>query len=157
MDERQFTGGWATMADGSRVPLSAEDAQALGDAAVAADERDAADMPATKDALTTLCRAKERLRKLGWRDGTYCPKDGSQFAMVEYGSTGIFTGSFPGKWPYDFAQSMDGGTHPHGFLWKPLADLTEAEEAARMEAIASSAAYSERILQAFSAADEATP
>ncbi|MDE2470298.1 MAG: hypothetical protein KGL35_16515, partial [Bradyrhizobium sp.] len=40
-----------------------------------------------------------RLKELGWRDGVYCPRDGTHFQVIELGSTGIFDGDCHGEWP----------------------------------------------------------
>jgi hypothetical protein len=49
----------------------------------------AAAMPDEKAAIHAMFQAFERLRELGWKDVTYCPKDGSLFKVIEAGSTGI--------------------------------------------------------------------
>lgn len=56
-------------------------------------------MPTERHALRRILRARERLRRLGWSDATYCPKDGTKFAAIEFGSTGIHRCSYSGHWP----------------------------------------------------------
>ncbi len=96
--------GHGTLSDGTHVPITRAEADALWKAVEIEKAQRAAMMPDTKAALRALCDARQRLKELGWKEGQYCPKDGTEFAAIEYGSTGIFTGWFDGKWPYDFAQ-----------------------------------------------------
>jgi len=143
-DARRFS-GHKTMVDGSHVPLTHDEAKALWEAMEAARAALAARLPHTAAALNAICGGKQRLRELGWRDGSYCPKDGTDFAAIEFGSTGIFTGHFPGKWPYDFAYVEAYGVHPHAFMWKAIADLTPEEEDARQRSRASTIAEMDRL------------
>lgn len=123
--------GHGTLSDGTHVPITRAEADALWKAVEIEKAQRAAMMPDTKAALRALCDARQRLKELGWKEGQYCPKDGTEFAAIEYGSTGIFTGWFDGKWPYDFAQIEDGGMHPYGYMWKAVDQLTEDEAGAR--------------------------
>lgn len=91
--------GSARLTDGTRVALTAAEAKALWEACEAAEAQLAADMPTDDDALRAMGRAYERLRKLGWRDAIYCPKDGSSFDVIEAGSTGIHRCHYSGIWP----------------------------------------------------------
>lgn len=62
--------------------------------------------------LKRLHDAQEGLKSLGWRDISYCPKDGSRFLVITAGSTGVFTCTYSGEWPK--------GTwmlEAHGDLW----------------------------------------
>lgn len=120
--------GHLTTYDGEHVPLSQDDAQALW-RAVEKERADRAEtMPATEDALRRLCSAKERLRELGWRDAIYCPKDGSTFAVIQYGSTGIFYANYHGEWPSGKLYCCDYFNHPEGSMFKPVDALTEDEK-----------------------------
>lgn len=67
--------------------------------AKAAKEARATEMPTDADALATLNRAHQRLKELGWRDATYCPKDGTIFHAIEAGSSGIHDCYYSGEWP----------------------------------------------------------
>lgn len=67
-----------------------------------ADEQKAkrlSDMPDQAAALHALGQAYQRLSELGWRDAIYCPKDGSEFDVIEAGSTGVHRCHYVGKWP----------------------------------------------------------
>ena len=41
----------------------------------------------------------QRLKRLGWNDIQYCPKDGTVFDAIEAGSTGIHKCYYDGEWP----------------------------------------------------------
>lgn len=127
---RKFTGSMTDL-DGKRHALSEEEAQNLWyDCDRAAAER-INDMPDFNTAIQTLHSAKTRLGELGWKDAVYCPKDGSTFAIIEYGSTGIFTASYYGKWPEGYLIYDDCVGHPKGCMWKPIEALTEQESKLR--------------------------
>jgi hypothetical protein len=119
--------GHLTLDDGSHIALSKEVAKALWESAQAAGEKRAEAMPDSRAALSVLFDAHQRLRDLGWREGIYCPKDGSTFAVAMLGSTGMWTGWYSGDWPKGFLMAAGEANSPHGSFWKPLADLTEAE------------------------------
>lgn len=91
--------GSYTNAAGERVQMTAEECQAIFEAADAAKAKRAADMPDEKAALRAMHDAFTRLRELGWREAAYCPKDGSMFDCIEAGSTGIHRGYYSGEWP----------------------------------------------------------
>lgn len=146
--------GHKTLADGTHVPLSSQEASEIWQQIEANKARREATMPSTEAALATMFDAFDRLRELGWRGGAYCPKDGSPFAAICHGSTGIFTGSYCGDWPDGHGLIEDGSTHPDGFLWKAIDDLTEWEEAARQRSMVSHEQYMERMFRAFAAEDE---
>ena len=42
-------------------------------------------------------------------DAIYCPKDGSVFKVIEFGSTGIFDCHYDGEWPKGRWWTHDGG------------------------------------------------
>lgn len=69
------------------------------DAFGARDSFYAALMPTEQDAIRVLHAAYERLKALDWNDPIYCPKDGSEFDVIEPGSTGIFPCRYEGEWP----------------------------------------------------------
>lgn len=139
--------GHKTLSDGTHVQLSEDEAKALWQMANDAKDKSAADMPTTDDALRTMQRGRSRLRDLGWREAQYCPKDGTRFAVIEYGSTGIFEASYWGEWPDGRVYCCDGFTHPHGMLFKPLADLTDAERAKLDECMGREKAAHDRMVQ----------
>lgn len=146
--------GHATAADGTHVLLSEKDAQEIWAYVEQQKVIREVSMPTTADALAIRSQARERMRELGWRDGCYCPKDGTPFAAIQHGSTGIFTATMTEEWPYGWANLEDEGCHPSGFLWKPIDQLTEAEDAARIQAGKDSAAHIERTLESFAAMDD---
>lgn len=60
----------------------------------------AALMPDEQSAVNMFFEAWLRLKELGWNNADYCPKDGSEFAIIEAGSTGIHRHCFyDGEWP----------------------------------------------------------
>jgi hypothetical protein len=56
-------------------------------------------MPDEQSAINALFDAWVRLKDFGWREPSYCPKDGRPFNVIELGSTGIFEGAYRGEWP----------------------------------------------------------
>lgn len=110
-------------------PTTKDEDKARWRAAEGAKKKAAQDMPATADALRTMHRGRQRLCALGWKDAHYCPKDGTFFAVIVYGSTGIFEACYNGDRPDGRVNCRDYLTHPHGMLFKPLADLSDAERA----------------------------
>ncbi|ARQ01862.1 hypothetical protein CAK95_24280 [Pseudorhodoplanes sinuspersici] len=118
-----------TMEDGSHVPLSAETAKELLDAAKAAQADRAKRMPDDHSALKAMFDAWQRLKELGWRDGDHAPKDGTTFESIEIGSTGIFDCSYSlcGFWVADGGDMWP--SHPILFRLKPE---DEAKRKAKM-------------------------
>ncbi|MGB6054635.1 MAG: hypothetical protein WBG17_05285 [Burkholderiaceae bacterium] len=49
--------------------------------------------------LQTAVDAYYGLQALGWRDITYCPKDGTTFLAIQAGSAGVFPCRYQGEWP----------------------------------------------------------
>lgn len=80
-------------------PLTKADAEALWEAAKAAEKDRAERMPDEKAAINAMFQAWVRLKELGWREAMYCPKDGHHFRVIENGSTGIFDCAYTGDWP----------------------------------------------------------
>jgi len=62
-------------------------------------ERRAEVLPDAYACLRVMMDAYCRLKELGWNDAIYCPKDGSMFKAIEFGSTGIGDCSYDGDWP----------------------------------------------------------
>jgi hypothetical protein len=145
MTEERIVEGWATLEDGSRVRLTQDEARALLEGAEANEARKAELMPTTKEAVGAMFDARDRLRRLGWGDGCYCPKDGSLFAVIQHGSSGIFTGFYRGEWPKGFARVEDEIMHPDGYLWKSLDKLTAWEEEMRKASARSTAGHIARL------------
>lgn len=89
-------------------------------------------MPTEQDAICLMHDCYTRLKQLGWSDPQYCPKDGSEFDVVEAGSTGIHRAHYLGEWPTGGWFVADAGDY-----WpsRPtLYRVTEREIAAREEA-----------------------
>lgn len=88
--------GHKTYSDGAggfrHKPLRASEADQI----MAALERDKARraemMPTEADAARALWEAYYRLKELGWREATYCPRDGRTLKFIEAGSSGIDEG-----------------------------------------------------------------
>lgn len=143
--------GRLTRLDGSHVTLSPEDAEALWNAVEEAAAKRAETMPTTHDALCVISSAKQRLGELGWREGQYCPKGGEEFAVIEWGCTGIFPAVYHGEWPNGSLLYCDSFNHPHGCMFKPLANLTDAERKMMNECIDRDRVMSDREARAFGA------
>lgn len=94
--------GHKTFVDGDRrwhEPLRRDEADAIWEACKAAEAKRAVDMPDVQSAIHTMQNAFARLKELGWREAVYCPKDGSEFEVIEPGSTGIHRCVYEGEWP----------------------------------------------------------
>lgn len=105
-------------------PLTRAEADAMIEGCDNAKKKREADWPTERDAIIAMWEARERLIELGWRDAVYCPKDGSEFQIIEAGSTGVFEAFYSGKWPDGHVISHDGGdsyvSKPGGcILFKP--------------------------------------
>lgn len=103
--------GHKTYADGPlsfrHEPLTRQESEAILAAVDAADKRRAEEMPDEKAAINKLFDAWLRLKELGWKEACYCPKDGTDFQIIEAGSTGIFDAHYSGKWPDGYIISHD--------------------------------------------------
>lgn len=80
-------------------PLRAIEADALWAAAEAQREKRREMMPDEVATLHMLGQVYQRLKELGWNDAIYCPKDGTHFDAIEFGSTGIHECHYSGDWP----------------------------------------------------------
>lgn len=102
--------GHKTSRDGHRYshsPLRKSEADALL-AAIEEDTRQRAElMPDEKSAIKMMFDAWYRLKELGWKEAIYCPKDGSEFDIIEAGSTGVFSAFYNGQWPDGYIISHD--------------------------------------------------
>lgn len=103
VDEADPVVGHKTYRDGPHgfrhEPLRASEADAIMAAVEAADKRRAELMPDEQAAIRMMFDARQRLMELGWNDAIYCPKDGSDFDAIEFGSTGIHRCHYSGEWP----------------------------------------------------------
>jgi hypothetical protein len=123
--------GHMTLEDGSHIPLTAADAEAFWKEALAEKAARAAAMPTEQDAIRQMSEAYHRLKELGWNSPDYCPKDGSEFDIIEAGSTGIHRCAYWGTWPTGTYNVFDSGD-----VWpsRPtLYRVTEAQIANREE------------------------
>jgi len=118
--------GHMTHKDGSHTPLSKKEAQALWDHLEEDDKKRAAEMPEPWDATRQIIRAKERLRKLGWAEGGgFAVKKGDDCAVIELGSTGMWSGWLDHEGKYiHYAGDC---SHRRKVWAKPLNKLTDAE------------------------------
>jgi hypothetical protein len=120
--------GHKTLIDGSHVPLTEGEADALWKAIEAARERRAQAMPTAESALSAMCDAKQRMQELGWwQGGGLKVKRGDECAVAEFGSTGIWTGWIDTEGKY--LHYCDCVADPRKAWLKPLSDLTPEERA----------------------------
>jgi hypothetical protein len=80
-------------------PLRQSEADVLMAAIEAADEKRKQLMPDEDAAVHLFFDAWLRLKDFGWREATYCPKDGTEFEVIEAGSTGRHRCIYQGEWP----------------------------------------------------------
>lgn len=74
-----------------------------------------------REALMQMFDAYQKLKRLGWNDAIYCPKDGSHFLSIEPSSTGIHDTTYEGRWPDGHWWIYDGDIWPaHPCLFKPI-------------------------------------
>lgn len=135
----------------SCIPIHPDEAAALWQAIEQQQAADEADMPDALTALNTMQRGYSRLEQLGWRDGRYCPKDGSEFAVIQIGSAGIFSGVYIGDWPTGDIWIADETADPSACLWKAIDKLTDGERARMDACVADHAAYIDRLGRSFAA------
>lgn len=72
----------------------------------------AAERTEEEDALLQMFHGWDRLRRLGWKEIMYCPKDGTHFQAIEAGSTGIHDANYEGTWPDGHWWVFDGDMWP---------------------------------------------
>lgn len=144
--------GHMTHKDGSHTPLSKQEAADLWRSFEEHDAKMAELMPQPWDALSAIGRAEERLTKLGWRKaGGLSVKRGDECAVIEFGSTGMWSGWLDEDRKY---VHYAGGVSSPGKVWlKPLADLTEEERAHMDHCDKDNAEYMEGEFARWSASD----
>ena len=101
--------GWKTTADRKRSELSQDEIAQILTAIDREEARSQLQIPTERDAINLIHRARERLKRFGWQEAQYCPKDGSPFAVICAGSTGIFRCTYSGEWPDGYFMVEDGG------------------------------------------------
>lgn len=104
-------------------PLTRAEANALMESVERQRKRREELMPDEQSAIRTMCDAHQRLKEFGWSEAMYCPKDGSEFQVIEAGSSGIHTAVYTGEWPKgSYSVLADGDMWPsHPVLCKPSA------------------------------------
>lgn len=65
-----------------------------------------------EEALRGMFKAIQALKRVGWQDIIYCPKDGTHFDAIEAGSTGIHDANYQGPWPNGHWWVYDGDIYP---------------------------------------------
>lgn len=85
--------------------------------------------PEEAAALIAMYQQYATLRKSGWSDACYCPKDGSHFLVIEAGSTGVHRCYYEGEWPKGCFWVMGAGDlwPSRPILWKPLPDTNDCK------------------------------
>lgn len=151
MTETQFVRGWATLADGTRIETTADDAAEMWKMFEAIKAKRAAAYPTTHDALCAFLDATERMRDLGWRTAIFGVEDGDEFAIAEQGSTGIFRA----VWIEPYLHYQDCVAHMGEHYIKRLADLTDAERLKMVECESSHAEFRAHHTKAMQATMEA--
>lgn len=78
--------------------------------------------PEERVLLLEMFQRYESLRKAGWQDIIYCPKDGTSFLSISAGSTGVHSCHYEGEWPKgSWWISEAGDMWPaYPILWKPI-------------------------------------
>ena len=117
--------GHKTFRDGlgfRHEPLYESEAKAIMAQVEANEARRKELMPDEDAAIRMLFDAYTRLKDFGWRDAIYCPKDGTEFKVIEAGSTGKHDCIYQGDWPDGTWWIVeDGDLWPsRPILWKPM-------------------------------------
>lgn len=101
-------------------PLRREEADAIIAQCEREDARRKELMPDEESAIQMFFQAWQRLKEFGWSEACYCPKDGSEFLVIEAGSTGKHPCCYEGEWPTGHWHIKDSGySHPVLFKLKP--------------------------------------
>ncbi|MGM5018686.1 hypothetical protein [Tardiphaga sp. 367_B4_N1_1] len=93
-------------------PLKRSEADALRASVDAATAKREAAMPDEQSAIRHMWDGWYRLKDFGWREASYCPKDGTHFQVIEAGSTGIHDCNYQGEWPNGTYWLFDGDVWP---------------------------------------------
>jgi hypothetical protein len=148
-EQKQYSGHMTTI-DGRHVPITAEQAQSMWEASDRSQRERAERLPDSVACLSAICSADQRLRELGWKKATYCPRDGTEFAVCQPGSTGMWKGFWTDdsdKNPLSpgYVHAADCVTRPAEVYFKPLDKLTDTEAALVNKCDADVAAFIDRL------------
>lgn len=143
--KKTFIHGWKTMTDGSRTPMTEDEANEIWQDVEEQEKRRADQMPETMDALRAFIDADQRLTELKWKKHSIGIEEGTEVAVVENGSTGIFRG----VWSKPYFHYADCVSSAGKVWWKPVADLTEAERAWMEKCGADHAAFMDAQMKSF--------
>lgn len=125
--------GHKTLGDGSHLPLTRAEANALLKACDEAKAKRDTLMPDEKAALRMFMDAWLRLKDFGFSEAIYCPKDGSHFQVIEAGSTGIHDCRYRGEWTKgSWEVHCDGDIWPSRPVLYRLYPEDEAKRKAKM-------------------------
>lgn len=132
-EDKEYSGSMTTT-DGKRVMLTPAQARAIWEECERKDAERAKTYPDSLSCLRAMSSAEERLKQLGWRDGRYCPRDGSTFATCQVGSTGMWKGFWSEDSSKDtfspgYIIAADCVHRPSEMYFKPLDKLTDEESA----------------------------
>lgn len=118
--------GHKTLADGSHVLLTSEEAAEIWSAVETARATRETAMPTARDALTAINSAHSRMNDLGWRlGGGLRVRRGDECAVAQSGSTGMWRGRLDVEGRY--VHFGDCVSDPGKCWLKPIAELTPEE------------------------------
>ncbi len=115
--------GRRTMPDGSRIPLTQQEAKDIHAAVKNMVAERAEKLPTAVSALQAISEGVERLRELGW--SSIGPRDGEEKAMIQFSSTGMWEASRHGD--YIHSEDCVYGPRDGTLMFKPLDKLTPDE------------------------------
>lgn len=116
--------GWTTMLDGTRVPLTSQEAAEIWKTVETVRRSRAEAMPDTYAALSAISAATQRLRELGWDQ--MGPRTGVPTACVEMTSTGMWEATRDGEFIH-YAGCVSSPRN-RSMFFKPISDLTPDEQ-----------------------------
>lgn len=128
-------------------PLTRAEGAALWASAKEAERLRAERMPDEQAAIRALWDAHQRLKEFGWKEPQYCPKDGTNFKIIELGSTGIFDCHYQGEWPDGLYMVSDEHDVYPTSIGVAMFKLLPADEERRKQRMAEAAARFEAELE----------
>lgn len=154
MSEGKYYGS-ATLKDGRRVQLSQDEVASLMAAVDESMRKRVEMMPDTAAALNLRGNVDQRLREMGWREDL--PRsEGEEFALIEHGSSGIFSASIHGEF-VRYAGCVGRAKDRHRYKHKALDKLTDDERATMAKCDEDNREWLDRELKSFAAMDEMNP